>query len=92
MPRGRPKKAPFSDLDLEFKSTVESMTDDEIRRKVADTNLDLQQLLNARDLDQDFQEKKAAYGEAGAVYRDGQKAAKLKTKFALMVLEGRGKA
>lgn len=88
----RPKKDPFSDLDEDYKTSVQAMSDVEIKARVAEINLELQALMNAKDEDKDLKEKGEAYKEAGRVYREGQKGAKLRTKFALSVLESRGRA
>ena len=87
-----PKKDPFGDLDEEYKTGVQSMSDMEIKARVAEINLELQALLNAKEKDEDLQAKAIAHKEAGKVYRDGQKGAKLRTRYALYILEARGKA
>jgi hypothetical protein len=91
MARGK-RKDPYAELDASFKNSIENMSDEQIKQRVAEINLNLQQLLNAREVDQDLKEKAAAYQEANRVYREGMKDAKLRTKYALSVLEARGKA
>lgn len=85
-------KDPWSDLDKDYQELIQNKTDAEIRQAVAETNLELQQLLNAKEKDLDLKEKGQAYQEAGRTYREATKGAKLRTKYALYILEARGKA
>jgi hypothetical protein len=86
------KKNKFDDLDAEYKSGVEGMSNDEIRSRVAEISLENERVQAAKADDQDLAEKGAAYQEAGRVYREAAKGAKLRVQFALSVLEARGKA
>lgn len=88
---GRKKKNKFDDLDADFKSGVESMTDEDIRDKVAQIALDTEELLKAKEDDEDLKEKVQIAKEAGAVYRDGVKMNRVRIQYAQMVLESRGK-
>ena len=90
MPRGRSKKNPFDSLDQEWKDLVSNMTVDEIKKKVAEIALELDTLMTAKKADQDLQDKVAAAKEAGAVYREGQKGAKLRINYANYILEAKG--
>lgn len=89
--RGRPKKAAFSDLDQEFKDTVANMTDDEIRRKLAEVAIAEHENKEAKKADVDLQQKKEAYNVAGAQYREATAQNKLRTAYAYSILEARGK-
>lgn len=97
MGRGKGKvgdavKSPWDDIEPELRNDIENMKDDEIRQRVAEIHLTLQALNNAKELDQDLKDKKAAAAEAGRTYREQAKGAKLLTKYALSILEARGKA
>lgn len=88
---GRKKKNKFDDLDADFKAGVEGMTDEDIRDKVAQIALDTEELLKAKEDDEDLKEKVQIAKEAGAVYRDGVKMNRVRIQYAQMVLESRGK-
>lgn len=85
-------KDPFASLDEEFKAAVPTMTSEDIKRRVADIALELDRLLEAKKEDQDLQKKLEAAKEAGAIYREGQKGARLRIRFAQTVLQGRAQA
>lgn len=89
--RGRPKKDKFADLDKDFKDAAEALSEAELRDRVAKTALDLAALLDAKDKDFDLKEKKEVAKEAGAVYREGIKASKLRTAYLRLMLEAKGK-
>jgi hypothetical protein len=91
--RGRVKKDkdPYEGLNPEFKVAVEQGTDEEIRAKLAEVALDQQRLLDLQDKDTDYKQKKEALKIAGELYRDGKKQHKLKVKFAMRVLQSRGR-
>lgn len=82
---------PYADLPEEYKDAVESGTDDEIRRRVAEVAFAEQENLRLKADDQDLAEKKAAAKGAGEQYSDATKMNRLKIKYAHSVLEGRGK-
>jgi hypothetical protein len=90
---GRPKKDanPFADLPEEFRAAIESGTEDEIRRRVAEVAFDEQENQRLKADDVDLQEKKAQAKQAGEQYSDGTKMNRLKIKYAHSVLEARGK-
>lgn len=89
---GRQKKNKFDDLDADFKSVVENMSDESIRDKVAQIALDTEELLKAKEDDEDLKEKVQIAKEAGAVYREGVKMNRVRIQYAQMILESRGKA
>lgn len=86
------KKDPFDALDPEYKDSIEAMTVEEIRDRIASVSLAQVELMEARDTDEDYQRAKEEAREAGAVYREGTKANRLKIEFAKRVLQDRGKA
>jgi hypothetical protein len=88
---GRSKKDPFEDLDGEFKNAVAAMSELEIRQKISSVALNQVALLEAKDNDEDFQQKKEASKVAGAVYREGTKMNKVRIQFCKRVLEDKGK-
>lgn len=88
---GRSKKDPFEDLDQDFKDTVAGMNEVEIRQKISSVALNQVALLEAKDNDEDYQQKKEVAKEAGAVYREGTKGNKLRIAFCKRVLGDKGK-
>ena len=88
--RGRPMKSPFADLDEEFKEAVAAMSVEDIKKRVAEVALNLDQLLEAKKGDQDLIDKMEAAKTAGAVYREGTKMSRLKIRYAVTILDARG--
>lgn len=86
------KKGPFDDLPTDWKDAIAQSSPDEIKKRIAAIAIEQAELEKAKENDQDYQEKKAALSEAGAVYRDGKKGAKLRTAYALQVLKDKGAA
>jgi len=84
-------KDPFASLDAEFKDGVANMPIEDIKKRVAEIALELDRLMEAKKKDQDLEEKLEAAKDAGAVYREGQKSAKLRIRYAQTILEARGK-
>ncbi len=89
---GRPKKDKFEDLSADFKDSVASMSEVEIRTRISNVALNQVALLNAKENDLDLAEKQEAAKFAGEVYREGSKANKLMIEFCKRVLEDQGKA
>jgi hypothetical protein len=83
-------KDPFEDLSQDFRDAVDAQTRDDIKKTICQVTLDQLELDEAQKADEDYQNLKEQFREAGAVYRDGAKANKLKIKYAKMVLEGKG--
>ena len=90
-PRGRPAKNEFQDLAPEFKEIVEGMSDDEIKFQMAKVSVDEHENRANKKNDQDLEEKKAVYSQAGAIYKEATKANKLKISYCYHILESRGK-
>jgi hypothetical protein len=90
MPRGRPKKVEFADLDQEFKDTVAAMKDEEIKNKMAAVSIAEHENQTNKKLDQDLEEKKMAFALAGELYREATKANKLRISYCYSILEARG--
>lgn len=91
MPKGRPKKDKYADLDSEFKAQAETMDEAKLRDSIAKISLDLSALLEAQEADQDLQMKKEIAKEAGAIYREGKKFSKLATSYLRAMLDAKGK-
>jgi hypothetical protein len=90
---GRPpgsKKDPFDALDTDEKDKLAAMAPDDIKGYIARVAMDQENLLKARDEDQDLQEKKEAASEAGAIYKEGSKRNRLRTKYAMRCLGDKG--
>lgn len=90
MRKMRKKKNQFDDLPPEFVDSVNAMSTEEIRDRVATIALQQAELMAARDLDEDLQMAKATAREAGAIYRDGTKMNKTKIEFCKQILGARG--
>lgn len=84
-------KDEFEDLPGEFKEAIAGMDEAEIRDRIAKISLDNAALMEAKEQDDDLKIKKEIAKEAGAVYREGAKANKLKIKYARRVLGDKGK-
>lgn len=89
---GRKKKAPFADLDQDFKDTVASMSDEEIKKRCAEVALAEHENREAKKADTDLAEKLGAAKFAGEQYREATKMNKLRIAYAHFILEARGKA
>lgn len=87
----RPKKDIFADLSEEFKNSVAAMDETQIREQITKVTLAQVANLEAKDQDQDLAQKKEAYKEAGAQYREATKANKAKVLFCKRVLGDKGK-
>lgn len=87
---GRKAKDKFSKVPPEFKETVNHMSIEEIKAKVSETALGLEELLQAQEKDFDLLEKKAAATEAGRVYSEGKAAARAKIAYCRFLLETKG--
>jgi hypothetical protein len=85
------KESPFADLNPEFKSALESMTDENIMKRVSETAMAEHENRQAKTRDQDLAEKVATAKMAGEQYREATKMNKLKIAYAYFILESRGK-
>lgn len=90
MPRKAAPKDPFSDVPEDFRNSIDAMDRDDIRRSIAQVALDQAELMEVKDQDTDLQAVQEQAREAGAIYRDGTKANRLKIKYAKQVLEAKG--
>lgn len=88
--RGRPRKDKFADLDDEFKDAIAQSSPEDIKKRVAKIALDNEELLRAKEDDEDLAEKLEIAKDAGAVYREGVKANRLRIQFCKRVLEDKG--
>ena len=90
--RGRKAKGKFDDLPTDFQDAVASMNEVEIRSRISEVSLNQAALEEAKAADQHLKECQEQAAMAGAVYREGGKANKLKIQFCRQVLTDRGKA
>ena len=95
MPRGirgsgKPKDL-YPDLSGEEKDAIASMTDEEIRQRIAKAAMDQGALEDAMKKDGDLDEKKSALKFAMEPYRDGKKRLKQLIKLGRSLLDARGK-
>ena len=87
----RPKKDIFEDLPKEFKEAVAGMDEASIRDQITKTSLNQAALMEAKDADGDLATKKEEAKLAGAIYREGTKANKVKVAWCRQVLADKGK-
>ncbi len=87
---GRKKKNPYADLSETFCDAIASASTEEIRSRIGEIAIIQQELMEAKEMDEDFQRKKEAFSIAGEVYRHGTKENRLKIEFARSVLKDRG--
>lgn len=90
--RGRPAKTEYQDLTTDFQDAVASMSDEDVRKRIAEVALDQAALNEAQALDEDLKTKKEEAKFAGEIYAEGNKANKLKIKYCRSILLNRGKA
>jgi hypothetical protein len=84
-------KDPFVQLDDDFKASVNSMDEAEIRNTIAKVALDQAALQEAKEQDTDLAEKKEIAREAGTIYRDGTKHNKIKILYCRQALGDKSK-
>lgn len=92
MARGRKKQDKFAKLDSEWKDAVAASSVDDIRKRISDIALEREELLKQKEEDMQLKEALQAAKDAGEVYRDGEKTARLRIQFCKRVLEDRGAA
>ena len=88
--RGRPRKAEYEDVPDEFKTKVNGLDREAIRRVMSEVSCDQIELMKAKKEDQHLQECKNTYSDAGAIYKDGSKANKAKLEFCKATLDSMG--
>ena len=66
--RGFAKKAPFADLDQDFKDTVANMSEEEISKRISEVALNEHENRENKKKDMDLKEKQSAAKFAGAQY------------------------
>jgi hypothetical protein len=89
---GRPKKVEdFSLLSEEFTASVNSASEDAVRRKISDAALDEVENQKLKREDPDLSSLKEQLKEAGVQYKERSKVNKLKIKYCQELLEGQGK-
>ncbi len=92
MPRGRPRKDPFENLDPNFKATIDNGTEEEIRKKISENALYRAAQEEMLKNDPDVAQAREALKLATADYSDAIKTARLNIKYAAFILDARGKS
>lgn len=88
----RKKRDVFEGLPDDFRAEIDCATVDSINAKVAELAKAEAENLAAKTNDGDLKEKKEAVKYASEGYREATKGYRLRMKYVLAVLEGRGKA
>ena len=78
------------DIDQFFMESVEGNTSDELKKKLISLDSYEGELSQTKEDDEDLKDKMELAKEAGAVYRDGFKAIKLKRQLLLRMLKDQG--
>lgn len=91
-PKGSKNKLAFDDLSSDFKDAVAQSTPEQIRNRIAEIAMDEARNQTMKASDEDLAEKKEAVKFAGEGYATNTKQNKLKIKYAMMILEDKGKA
>jgi len=91
MRRTKKEKSPWAALDDDYKDTLASFNDEEIRRRIAQVALDEVVNQEAKKADEDLKAKVESAKFAGEAYREATKMNKLRIGFAHSILEARGK-
>ncbi len=86
--RGRKAKDLVSD---EFKNSVASAADDELKTKVVNLSKNEEEILKARSEDTALAEAKDTAKELNAPYADSMKEVRARRRYVLRVLQERGK-
>lgn len=89
--RTRKNKDPFAELDPDFKNAVESMSEVELRHKIAEVAMNEADNKRLEKEDQDLAEKKELVKSAAEQYRSATKANVLRIGYCKSILEARGK-
>lgn len=89
MARGRKKKLEFEELDSEFKDTIASLSDEQIKQRMAEIAMNEQENLNAKKADADLEEKIAQAKYAGEAYKEATKFNRLRTKYCCEIINAR---
>lgn len=90
-PRMKAQKDPFAAIPEEFRDTASNMDETGIRRLIAQTTLNNEELREAQENDEDLQSQKESLKIAQEPYREGFKMNRLKIRFLKQVLEDKGK-
>lgn len=90
MAKQKKERDKFEALEQEFKDSVNSATEDEVRKVISTTALNHASLMASQIDDQDWQEAKARYQEANSVYSESNKVTKLKIVYCREILQARG--
>jgi predicted ATP-grasp superfamily ATP-dependent carboligase len=88
----RPKSNPFADLPEDWRTEIDQSSIDAINAKIVALTVAEVENQQAKSLDPDLREKKEAVKFASEGYREATKGYKLRMRYILQVLEGRGKA
>lgn len=85
------KESEFGELDQDFKNSIDSAGEVEIRQKIAQVALNEAQNQENKKQDQDLKEKKEAVKAASEQYKEATKYNKLRIAYARSILDARGK-
>jgi hypothetical protein len=81
----------FKDLDPIWRDAVDSSTDDEVNRRIAEAAKARTEYENIRENDLELQEAKAKYQDLDKPYKEDIKQCNLRIRYASTILKERGK-
>lgn len=90
-PKFKGPKDPFEKLDKDFKTNVENMSDEDIRKKISESAIYRAERVETMKADPVLKELREKLNFEAADYRDEIKGADLRIKYAMSILEARGK-
>lgn len=91
MARPKKVKVPFADVPEEFRNSIDSSTDEEINKKIAEVAKNDAALKEAKKADEDLKRLKEQVKVANEPYADAAKANAGRIGYARYVLSSRGK-
>src|SRR6266404_4959877 len=89
-PGSKNKKNKFDGLSTEFKSSVDSISKEELQVRLAEVAKALELNAATQKADPDLAEKKQAVKDAGAGYGEQKKELRLKADFLIVALSDKG--
>ena len=90
-PKFKGPKDPFEKLDKEYKTGIESASDEDIRKKISEAAIYRAERVETMKKDPALKELREKLNFEASDYKDEIKGADLRIKYAMSILEARGK-